>query len=685
MKDKSAILNSAQKYASKGQLDKAIAEWEKLLDDGKDGNVHNTIGDLYLKKGDERQAIEHFSIAAELFKKDGFFPKAIAIYKKILHIEPGAVDSLISLAMLNAEKGLIGNAIDNYFKAAEIFKRDGLTEKATTVVERIIQLSPNDINTRMKIADLYMRIGARERAANEYASIGSDYAENNDIDKARELYLKANEIAPDNIQVLVGLSRIAEKTDNIEQALEYLEKATSYDPNHKETLLQYAALAMNINKTDEARNILIKLNEIYPDDLYVRKTLGTFYISEGVLDQAWDALQPYLDNVINEQKWAEARELLDGLRELNTAALKKRIIDVLRGTGDELNLLAEMKELALLQKEEGAYNEALQMYRDALEISPDDQGLIKEIKALESTLGVTSNVDEASESEISAPGDNLLTPSELLRERVLSLNEEAVTSQTDHAADDPISSDDLRGEGNMPRDSATMSAEEFAEKKSEAEFYAQQGITDEAIKIYEMLASSAPDNDEIRKELGALRNTSTHTDEIFVEKINEDAITEKKDDTEDLRKIFDRFDHNEKEEYDVHYKTGMDLKDKGQIDGAIQELQIAAKDPENRARNRRALASCYLEKGNYPLAVSELAGVAEEISPADERYMDIKYELANAYECNKDYNKALEQYSDIQAKDPGFKDVSRKIEDIKTQKRDDTDNPKARKDRVSYI
>ncbi len=55
MLDKSTIVNAAQKYASKGQIDKAISEWEKLLEEKKDGNVHNNIGDLRLRKGSENE------------------------------------------------------------------------------------------------------------------------------------------------------------------------------------------------------------------------------------------------------------------------------------------------------------------------------------------------------------------------------------------------------------------------------------------------------------------------------------------------------------------------------------------------------------------------------------------------------------------------------------------------------
>jgi len=114
IKNKTAIINAAQKFASKGLIDKAISEWEKLLLDRKDGNIHNTIGDLYLRKGADEEAVKSFNKAAEIFRKDGFYPKAIAIYKKVLNIAPNDVDALIALAKLHADRGLTGNAIDNY-------------------------------------------------------------------------------------------------------------------------------------------------------------------------------------------------------------------------------------------------------------------------------------------------------------------------------------------------------------------------------------------------------------------------------------------------------------------------------------------------------------------------------------------------------------------------------------------
>ncbi len=88
MPDKAFVIKEVQKYLAKGQIDKAITEWEKLIKEYPDGNTYNALGDLYLKKGDRKNALNSFREAAKFFKKEGFSHKALGLYKKILNINP---------------------------------------------------------------------------------------------------------------------------------------------------------------------------------------------------------------------------------------------------------------------------------------------------------------------------------------------------------------------------------------------------------------------------------------------------------------------------------------------------------------------------------------------------------------------------------------------------------------------
>ena len=687
MKDKTAIIKTAQKYASKGQIDKAIAEWEKLLDEAKDGNIHNTIGDLYLRKGAEREAIESFDKAAEIFRKDGFYPKAIAIYKKILNIAPNNVDALIALARLNAEKGLTGNAIENYYRAAEIYNREGLTEKATMVVEKMLHLSPADVITRSKIAYLYFRIGLRERAANEYASIGATYLEKNDYEKAEEFYNKAMEYDPDNVSALIGLSNLAGKLKNTDKAFRYLETAMSLDPDNKEVLLSYARLAIEFNKTEDAKKALIKLAEADPSDIRARKLLGTLYLDEGLLEIAWEELLPYIDDALNKQKWSEAHELLHKFKDLYPVAAKQRLLHICKAQGDDNAISHELKELAGLYKNEGSNEDALHLYKEALELNPDDSTASDKIKELEIMLGISEPpVETASEEQIAAE-DNLIAASgteevSIPQEEPAPEMHTVIQRNTMPAEPEPENAD-------IPSQAhTTMSAEEFAAKKAEADFYARQGLENEAIKIYETIISACPGNEEIAQKLRSLKPTDAQTTGISIEKIHEEATASQSGADDDLQALFERFEKSDEGtvDYDAHYTTGLEFKQKGLLDEAIKELRIAAGDQEKKQRNSTMLALCYMEKGSYPLAIAEFNKIIDKMAPSDSTYLHVKYELANAHMNNKDYGRALELFSEVQEYNPDFKDVSGKVDSLKAQViQTAEERPKPKRDRVSYI
>ena len=122
------------------------------------------------------------------------------------------------------------------------------------------------------------------------------------------------------------------------------------------------------------------------------------------------------------------------------------------------------------------------------------------------------------------------------------------------------------------------------------------------------------------------------------------------------------------------------------MDEAIKELQVASKDPHKLQRNSTMLALCYVEKGSHALAISEFNKIIESMNPSDSTYLHVKYELAKAHLNNKEDKRALELFSEIQAQDPDFKDVSDKVDSLKGQTAPaQEDKPKPKRDRVSYI
>src|SRR4026209_2161524 len=109
--EKSKILKNAEKFVASGKISQAIEEYQKILKENpKDWKRKIQIGDLMLKVNRNAEAIEYFQNVADHYYADGFFLKAIAIYKRINKLDPTLTDICTKLADLYLKQGLTMDA-----------------------------------------------------------------------------------------------------------------------------------------------------------------------------------------------------------------------------------------------------------------------------------------------------------------------------------------------------------------------------------------------------------------------------------------------------------------------------------------------------------------------------------------------------------------------------------------------
>lgn len=134
--DKESILDTAQKYILKGQFQKAVKEYLKLLEaDPQDKRLHLKLGDLYLKDAEEDKAIQAYLKVANLYGEEELNFRAISIYKKILSISPKYTEALHKIAKLYLKEGLAGNAKNCYQTILRINSKDSEAIKALKTLE----------------------------------------------------------------------------------------------------------------------------------------------------------------------------------------------------------------------------------------------------------------------------------------------------------------------------------------------------------------------------------------------------------------------------------------------------------------------------------------------------------------------------------------------------------------------
>jgi tetratricopeptide (TPR) repeat protein len=130
--DKDRIFELAQKITQKKGLKKTIKEYQKILERSPDDyKTALKLGDLYLRRGNLDKAVKEYFTIGEYYIREELDLKAIAMFKRILVLNPGMIESYYKLADLYSKRGLLGEAKVQYQKVLEIDPknkraRDGL-------------------------------------------------------------------------------------------------------------------------------------------------------------------------------------------------------------------------------------------------------------------------------------------------------------------------------------------------------------------------------------------------------------------------------------------------------------------------------------------------------------------------------------------------------------------------------
>jgi tetratricopeptide (TPR) repeat protein len=761
MSDKSAIIKEAQRYIARGQIDKAIAEWEKVAKEYPDGNAFNTIGDLHLKKGNKPAAIDSFHKAANFLRQEGFALKALALYKKILNINPGDSDALYFLGELNEAKGLTMDAIKYYLASAESLSKEGKKERFFGIYEKILTLVPSNIPLRNRVAEIYTKEGLTAEAAKQHLHLARLYTENGDNGKAILYYQKALDDQPLDREAILELNDIYEKAEYLDQAVAQMKEAVSLFPQDTKIVLRCAEILIKASKVKEAKEYLKQVADIEPSNIKARRLLGDIYLKEGKKEKAWTEYLPVLDDMLLGENYDDAIKLLESFKDVDPIETRKKLVSLFTQLGEYTRVVQELVSLGDVFIEKGRQREALDCFTEALKMSPDDVALRDRVIELEKTLTkehISPEAEKTVEEVIIEADiyvryglyDNAKDLLEAFREkepddinlhlRLRSLyvdtgdKEQAVSeclvlSDLYRKAGDMVSSEQIVNEAlginpddprlagrptttsekNAPALFEDAAIEEYTEEIAEADFYAKQGLIDEARAILERLHNLFPDDMNIYQKLSALGQISEGREEI--EEIEEtEGIAEMQEPVAfeselienqeiaepaidgDVMDIFNEFKKGidkelEEEDYETHYNLGIAYKEMGLIDDAIREFQASRKDPIRFVYSSNMLGVCYIEKGLFPIAIDVLKDAIDKMEDRGESYWAMNYELAGAYEKNGNLKEALGLYMHVYGWNSKFRSVSDKINQLKTStaESDEKKKTKDRKDRVSYL
>ena len=401
--NKSKVLRSAEKYVLQGKIPAAIDEYRKVVDaDPSDLTTINTLGDLYVRAGRIQDAISNFSRIADSYREGGFTLKAIAMLKKISKLDPTNVETAMKLANLYSQQGLLVEARQQYLQVADAYARKGETRKALEAYQKIADLDPSNTSVRMKLGEIYSREGFADQAHESFILAGSEFMRKGDTEQALNANLKAISVKPDSMQALTAIATIYTQHGQIDRAINLLCDAFERNPGDVELLTILGRTYLQAGLMDDAERTFLSLVELDRNRYHYLLEVGRRFLQMGDLDRAAEQIDGCLDVLIGKREEDKAidflRKILD--RDMNHVGALMRLAQIFLRIREDHNLIATLNSLVEAAMRKGDDAAAIEALKELARLEPDEPMHLQRLY----TLGVKDIVESDAPDVIRATG-----------------------------------------------------------------------------------------------------------------------------------------------------------------------------------------------------------------------------------------------------------------------------------------
>ncbi|MFI5180265.1 MAG: tetratricopeptide repeat protein [Thermoanaerobaculia bacterium] len=377
---------SAEKALQKGKVDSALKDYLKVLEEVPgDINILNKVGDLFVRLNRNEESIPYFTRIAEHYSRDGFFLKAIAIYKKINKLDPARLDVYERLAELYAKQGLTTEAKSQYQVLADYHAKKENVIGAIGIYQKMVATEPQNIQFHVKLADLYTQARRTSEAFKQYSAVAGLLRERGADQEALQVYDKALRLGPDNGEILRTYVPMLLQAGRVDEARDHLRRALETTPRSVPLFLLASEAALTAGDPEEARLQAGKAYSVEPENEEVLQAVVRVNVKTGTPGAALPAAVALADRAMRR---GEAKRALAILTPLSDAAqdnesVLAKLVQIAEAAEGAEGGVPYRSSLAELWKSQGRVADAADALRILIRLSPDNAEFRTRLSQLE--------------------------------------------------------------------------------------------------------------------------------------------------------------------------------------------------------------------------------------------------------------------------------------------------------------
>jgi tetratricopeptide (TPR) repeat protein len=257
-------LASAQKHLRKGNYDRAIREYEKILEENpSDIRSKLKMADLFVKSDRFEEALQAYGEVAYAYASDDLYEKAAAVYKQALRIAPDDPTLHTQLGEAYFRLGRLKDAVRAFHKAQKIHKRNGDNAAQRDILERMVRIDPEDVGLRIQLAERYEKDELRDDALRLFGEAAEQLKDEGRLDEYVQVCERVIFLAPDQIEMRKDIVRIYLSRGDEKHALKHLQYCFKVTPQDVETLELLGSTFHRLGSNDKALLVYGELAALY--------------------------------------------------------------------------------------------------------------------------------------------------------------------------------------------------------------------------------------------------------------------------------------------------------------------------------------------------------------------------------------------------------------------------------------
>ena len=385
-----ALLASAEKSLQKGKVDSALKDYLKVLEESPgDINILNKVGDLYTRLNRNEEAIPYLTRIAEHFARDGFFLRGIAIYKRINRLDPARLDVYERLAELYAKQGLTTDAKSQYQVLADYHARNDNAIGAIGIYQKMVLIDPQNIQLHVNLAEFFTQARRKIDALKEYTVVAALLRDRGATDEAIQVYEKALQMAPDNVEVLRSFVPLLVTASRTKEARLFVKRALETTPRSVPLFLLAAEAGLHDGDVKEAQEWLAKAQAIEASSDEVLQLAVRVQQAGGTATLTFEAAAALADQAMRRGEAKKALGILIPLAEASPERedVLARVVQVAEAAGDQAAVIHWRSALVDLHKKQNRIGDAAEGLRALLKLVPDSPEFRTRLSQLDPSLG----------------------------------------------------------------------------------------------------------------------------------------------------------------------------------------------------------------------------------------------------------------------------------------------------------